>query len=263
LAKGCIKEKETIPAGQSSIPITYANLQISWYMQPDRIFGNNGLAALLFHNDLSKNLWYNVKRRYERAVKKETLSDANVLADIIEGYPVNWIEDYISVEIVATVDGKIIHEVGADDSLNMEQKNLLKEADLATGVVVTVKYNYKNTLINYIEPREMQVKMAVVPEIEAEYAGGYKPMIQYLKENSLPTLLETTSQKFEPVMVLFTINEEGKITNVKLSNSSGNPKIDTLYIETITKMPNWKPAKDAKGNKVKQDFEFSVGLGGC
>ena len=34
-------------------------------------------------------------------------------------------------------------------------------------------------------------------------------------------------------------------------------------METINKMPKWKPAENANGLKMKQEFEFSVGIPGC
>ena len=41
-------------------------------------------------------------------------------------------------------------------------------------------------------------------------------------------------------------------------------KTDKLLLEVINGMPKWKPAENAKGVKVKQDFEFIGGfMVGC
>ena len=68
---------------------------------------------------------------------------------------------------------------------------------------------------------------------------------------------------FQQCVVIFAINEAGEIVNAKISRSSGDSKTDKLLLETIYKMPKWKPAKNSKGIKVKQIFEFSVGNRGC
>ena len=62
---------------------------------------------------------------------------------------------------------------------------------------------------------------------------------------------------------MFTVNEEGDVVDAKISKTSGDLLTDKLIVEGISKMPKWKPAKNSKGEKVKQDFIFNVGNGGC
>ena len=88
-------------------------------------------------------------------------------------------------------------------------------------------------------------------------------MTQYLRENAINKIPETTSKQLQQVIVGFTVNEEGKIANVQISKTSGDPNTDKLLLEAINKMPKWRPAEDSKGVKVKQEFEFSVGNVGC
>jgi TonB family protein len=71
------------------------------------------------------------------------------------------------------------------------------------------------------------------------------------------------SKEFQQGKVLFTVSEAGEIVNTKISKTSGDAKTDKLMIEAINKMPKWKPAENAKGIKVAQEFEFGVGRGGC
>ena len=59
--------------------------------------------------------------------------------------------------------------------------------------------------------------------------------------------------------VKFTINEKGEIVNPHIFESTKNEKVDKILLETIKKMPKWKPAKHANGLKTKQDFMFTVG----
>jgi TonB family protein len=107
----------------------------------------------------------------------------------------------------------------------------------------------------------MHVLMTVVPEIEAEFFGGSLEMTKYLKENIIYKIPETVPKQFNGIAV-FTVNENGEISNAKISNTSGDSKIDELLLEAAYKMPKWKPAENSKGIKVKQEFEIIIGKGG-
>jgi TonB family protein len=105
----------------------------------------------------------------------------------------------------------------------------------------------------------MHVLMTVVPEIQAEYVGGYKQLINYLKQNTIQLFSETDPKKVRQIVIRFTVNEEGKITDSKISPASGDSKTESLLLDVINNMPQWKPAENAQGVKVKQEFEFVVG----
>ena len=73
----------------------------------------------------SRDLKYQVHGKYSRTIKDEKLKDARLISDIIDGYPVNWITNYISVEILATRGGKTIKTLSSNNTLSPEQKNIL------------------------------------------------------------------------------------------------------------------------------------------
>ncbi len=213
--------------------------------------------------DLPQNIRYEVRGKYKRPMTKEKLNEARSISDFMDGYPVNWITDYVSVEISATCDGKITKAIGANEVLTIEQKNILNNSVLASEIVINAIYKYKNPVTNTIENSNMYVLMTIVPEIEAEFVGGSLEMTKYLKENVIYKISEEIPKQFNGIVV-FTINEDGDITNAKISNKSGNSKIDELLLEAANKMPKWKPAENSKGIKVKQEFEIIIGNdGGC
>jgi len=90
-------------------------------------------------------------------------------------------------------------------------------------------------------------------------------MRNYLKENAISKITEAASKKIKPAIVRFIINEDGAIAKAQISTTTGDDDTDKLLLEAINKMPNWKPAEDSKGKKVKQEFVLSVGpqRGGC
>jgi TonB family protein len=214
----------------------------------------------------SSPLRFELNGRYERPIKKEKLNECRSLGDIIAYYPVNWITSYDSVEILATCNGKAMRAVSPNDILSTEQKNILKTIDLGADLFINVRYKFLNSFNNYIlENNKIHIKMTVVPEIEAEYVGGYGQMIKYLEENVINKISETIPKQFEKSVVIFTVNEQGETTEANISMSSGDAKTDKLLLDAINKMPKWKPAENSTGINVKQEFIFYVrnGNGGC
>lgn len=206
---------------------------------------------------------YDVRAMYEYSIKKEKLVKAKHLSDIITSYPKNWISAYNSVEVIARIKGKEEKAISSSDVLTKEQRRILSEADLATDVVINVAYKKKDDMTHIVENKKMHVVMTVVPEFEAEYIGGQKALMGYLKENGKNKIPQSISPQQNGASVRFSIAEDGGVTNVRILQSWGDPKIDAVLLDLISKMPKWKPAEELNGKKVKQEFEFSVGRGGC
>jgi len=225
------------------------------------------LLVLLFASGFSQDLSYNVRGKYSRPINKENLDDVKLISDVISGYPKNWITSYSSVEISAICNGNSVTAKSKNAKLTTEQKNSLRTVDLNTDLIIDVNYTYKVPVTNVVEHNTMHVPMTVIPEVEAEYIGGHQQLMDYLKENGIDKITGTTPAGFEQVTILFTINEEGAITDAKINKTSLDIIIDNTLLDIINAMPKWKPAQNAKGVKVKQQFEFSVykgpGKAGC
>jgi TonB family protein len=221
---------------------------------------------LLFISGYAQDLKFNVHGKYTRAVNKQTLSSAKTLVDLISGYPASWISEYTSVEITGTCGGKTIKAEGKDEILNPEQQKLLNTLDLCADVVIHVKYIAKNSTNGLAENNKIRVTLTLIPDVEAEYLGGADELNKFIKENALNNIPEATSKKITGAIVKFTVNENGEVGNVQLSRTTGDTSTDQLLMETLSKMPKWKPAENADGTKVKQDFELSLNgarSGGC
>lgn len=234
-------------------------------------FAQDGyLAGLITNKPSLKNFGFGIHGRYERPVYKEDFYNAQLISDVVDGYPVNWIDEYISVTLLATCNGKKVQASSTNDKLTAAQKNILKMVDLGSDMVINVQYNYIDPLSKnkdgkelHIEMQVINIKMTVTPENEATYASGANEMRAYLKANAISKIPDATILKIKTAQVIFTINEAGEIQNVKLTQTSNDAATDKLLVDVITKMPKWKPAKNDKGIKVKQEFEFNVGQLGC
>lgn len=208
---------------------------------------------------------YLVRRNSARPIAHEKLRKAISISDIIENYPSNWIKHYRSVEISTKLDGKEVVGEGADHVLTVQQKNILNSVDLSEKIGIKVRYKTKNGVTNMLENREMNVSVGVLPTIEAEYIGGYDQMIMYLQENT-PENIRKAVDNFDPTQVLsieFAVGEDGRVSNTQLVGESGDQQLDLFFVELISKMPKWRPAKNTQGLPVKQKFDFVVGMDGC
>ena len=209
-------------------------------------------------------------KSYTPPLIKEKLNEAKVIKDIIPNCPSHWngIIDIVSINILAVCNGRDLTSENSNENLTQAQKDLLLNADLGSNISVKIKFKWKDTksvIGDYGKILNMnEFRVAVVPAIEAEFPGGYKQIAEYLNENIFKKIPETglTPKQILSVKVIFTIDENGNVVNAKIPFAT-NPAIDKLLLEAITKMPKWKPAQNSKGLKVKQEFSYSIGQGGC
>lgn len=212
---------------------------------------------------VEEDLMYNVRGRYKRPITIGDIKKAELISDIIEDFPSNWIDDFVSIGISIVGDRMNKSAMSNNDTLSQEQKSMFNYAEINSDIIINVIYKVKNSVTNHLDNRQMNVSMTVVPEMEATYIGGNKKMINYLKENSKASFTEKDLMRIQQAIFLFTVNEAGTIENILIDKSSGNTKIDDLFVDLLKKMPKWKPAENANGSKVKQKFVFRLGRNGC
>ena len=198
-----------------------------------------------------------------RTITKDAIAHSNSLADLIEGYPANWVKDFISVEILASDRVNSLKAVGQNEQLNPDQKRVLSTAKLDSEVAVNVWYKSENSVTEQKMNMNMLVKMTVVPDKQAEFKGGYEMLKKYLKENIVERVVENTAEEFQKGKVEFVVDTTGKVVDIEISASSGDTDLDNFLLEIFNNMPEWSPAQSINGEKVKQKFEFSMGIGGC
>lgn len=214
-------------------------------------------------SDRKQNLSYGVRGSYVRGVIKSKLNAATTLQEVSEGFPTNWLNDYVSTEIVSTSNGKKMKASGVNGTLTGEQKKILTSADLGAEVLINIRYKSKNSATDKTEIRSMSLSVTVVPDVEADFKGGHVQMKKYFKEMVVDKISSDLVTSLRQSMVKFTVNEDGDIINARLSMSTGDQDIDRLILESVNKMPKWIPAKNSGGVKVKQDFEFVMSNDGC
>ncbi len=221
------------------------------------------LFLLLISFCTAQDLRYEVRGKYTRGVSLEKLQAPKTMMDIRPGYPSSMIEEYTSTEISVMSDGQIRKASGRNERLSEAQQNLLRTADIGSDIEVNIGYIHQNPVTLFPDVRKMHFVITVVPEVEASYPGGYEELSLYLQVNAIEKIPAEMSKEMNPVIILFTVSEEGKISDARVSESSADPDIDLLLLNAIRKMPDWKPAVNAEGKRVGQEFQFSVGNVGC
>lgn len=192
------------------------------------------------------------------SISRETLNEAHTLSDLNENYKPSWVKEYISVEILTSHKGMIKKAMGRSDTLNQEQKESMYMADMGSDITVKVRYIPDNNF-TYNDIKEINFTFTVDPESEAKFPGGQHELKQYIKVNAIDKIPESTFSKHSLTVVRFTINEKGKVIKVHVFETSKDEKTDELLMETISNMPDWKPAEYSNGVKVKQEFALTVG----
>ena len=210
----------------------------------------------------SQNLNFEIRGTKGLSVTQAMLLEAKTMSDINPGYPSTWISEYISTEISTISDGRAMKAVGANDILSTDQVNLLRNAKLGENIIVDVDYKVANA-VKGMDTRHMHFELTVTPEVEAQFPGGYQNLSAFLEDNAIYKISEEHSKQMDPAIIKFTVTETGEVSNAQVFQSSRNAEVDKLLLEAINKMPRWIPAENSNGLKLKQEFEFVVGSGGC
>lgn len=222
-------------------------------------------------SDITPDLWSNMQLNYytRRELDIHRNTDFSQVYSISnQEFNYNNIVEYTSVEILASSNGKITSSKSKGDKLTMAQKQILEKADIGAELNVKINFQFKNQANNKIETENKiysgTLAVVVVPETEAEYPGGYKKLSDFYSENIFNKVSSKSDfDKIFMASVKFTVNEDGKITDTRMSKSSNDPQIDKLILEQTNKMPEWSPAKNSEGVKIKQEFIIPFGGNGC
>lgn len=210
-------------------------------------------------DSLAFDMAYEVHKIYPYvAIEKKELNDAKTLVDLNRNFKSSWIREYISVEILTKHNGSVMIAVSEDDSLTQKQKDIIGMADMGTDIAVNVQYMPENTL-SHNDIKEINFTFTFSPESEASYPGGETQLRQYLKENVIDEVSNTSFTKYNMAVVRFSINEEGHIVDTYMYETSNDEQVDELLLEAICSMPNWKPAEYEDGTIVRQELVLTVG----
>ena len=100
-----------------------------------------------------------------------------------------------------------------------------------------------------------QTEEYVIVEDMAMPQGGFKGFSDYIFNE-----IEKYKANFDgTTKVFFVVNEKGKVSNVKVIESSGNKKTDEVAVKIVESIPDWKPAYQ-RGKNVTSDYTIDIKL---
>ena len=130
--------------------------------------------------------------------------------------------------------------------------------DLITNYV-SVEVKVLNHNKEYIRDLRGLLKISILPTQMAEFTGANKGITNYFNEHVINKIPKKNRDHFFKAVLNFSIDEEGRTKDIYLSESSSKAHIDKIILKATAKMPTWKPAKNEKGNKVKQIYKIPFG----
>ena len=172
--------------------------------------------------------------------------------------------DIIQLTISSNINGKLQAASTSSDRLSAEQIRILKNAVLDSNIYISINFKLKNNNSeNGANSAEFtgKLKLKVTPDTEAEFPGGYVAFNNYINLHFFKNISNKSAGRHAQVQ--FQINKEGKVSSSKLTNTTGDANIDKKLLEIINAMPTWKPAKNAKKENIKQEFNIAMGNDGC
>jgi len=208
---------------------------------------------------LNSELKYEVNRVHPYiSITTEKLKSAQTLSDLNRFYKPVWVKEFVSVDVFVSFKGNVRKVSGKSDLLNREQRDIMNLADVGEDITVKILYLPNNTLAQN-DIKEINFTLSVDPDKEASFAEGHEKLNQYLKANAIDKIPEGAFKHLTLAAVKFTIDEEGRIVDAHVFESSKNITADDLLLKTVLNMPKWSPAEYANGQKAKQEFVLTVG----
>ena len=269
-----MKTSMNIPLSALAAVLTFS-VGCNGQPQPESLAGTPTTSAAAVALDLGLStylrgtptqIFYDLDSRFLLTVTKDQLRAARTVDDIVPGHLEQGGLSYSSVSIrtVEREGGSEIVVPGTDTVLNAEQLKLLWSLDYSDNFMIQVRARANfggagTTSTDYFTPH-----VTIVPEQEAANSLGKEAMIAHVQNGTSVFAYMVDANTLRPGKVYFTVDKAGTVSDVRLSESSGYPPLDTRVMDLMNTLPGtWKPATNAAGEAVEQEFVFSFGTVGC
>ena len=137
-----------------------------------------------------------------------------------------------------------------EDNVETESIEINTEDDKETEVVIAAPVEAP------VEEEEEEVVFVVV-ESMPEFPGGQQALFKYLAENVKYPVIAQENGIQGRVICQFLVNKDGKIVDVEVVRSGGDPSLDKEAVRVIKSMPNWKAGKQ-RGKAVRVKYTLPV-----
>ena len=106
------------------------------------------------------------------------------------------------------------------------------------------------------EPEDEEV-FYIVEEMPSFEGGGKDAFAKYVQEQVEKQNVAEKTGLSGKVIMEFTVNSKGKVTHIKVAESSGHQKLDDTASKIVTASPDWEPGKQ-RGKNVAVQYRIPV-----
>ncbi|MBR2168703.1 MAG: energy transducer TonB [Paludibacteraceae bacterium] len=137
-----------------------------------------------------------------------------------------------------------------EDDVETQEIEINTEDDKNTEVIIQAPVEVQ-------EEEEEEEVVFVVVEKMPEFPGGQQALFKYLSENVKYPVIAQENGIQGRVICQFVVNKDGKIVDVEVVRSGGDPSLDKEAVRVIKSMPNWKPGQQ-RGKPVRVKYTVPV-----
>ena len=138
-----------------------------------------------------------------------------------------------------------------EDDVEVEEIEINTEDDKDVEVVIAPPVEAP------VEEEEEEEVIFMVVESMPEFPGGQQALFKYLAENVKYPVIAQENGIQGRVICQFVIEKDGKVTDIQVVRSSGEPSLDKEAVRVINSMPKWKPGKQ-RGKPVRVKYTIPV-----
>lgn len=220
---------------------------------------------LIFNSGWSQELKVEIWPANNNPIPLNIVLDADNIKDINQGFPSSWIEEYQSIQITITNDDCVKQFTGNNVIFTDDLRSFFKNTAIGDQITFDIAYFPKDSESAPIpNVKKINFSYTVFPDKKSQFPGGIESLQEFLKENTSDIIKDEVADQLLPLIIKFSINQEGTITETKITESSGNEIIDNQVREIIANMPMWLPAECSSSIRFVQEFEFRMGkMVGC
>ena len=104
---------------------------------------------------------------------------------------------------------------------------------------------------------EEEEEVFIIVETMPEFPGGQGAMMRYIAENIQYPIIAMENGIQGRVICQFVVEKDGRVSNIQVVRTSGDPSLDKEGVRVISTMPKWKPGTQ-RGKPVRVTYTIPV-----
>jgi protein TonB len=97
----------------------------------------------------------------------------------------------------------------------------------------------------------------IIVETMPEFPGGNSALMKFLAENTQYPVNAQEKGIQGRVICQFVVEKDGRVSNIQVVRTSGDPSLDKEAVRVISTMPKWKPGTQ-RGKPVRVTYTIPV-----